>query len=149
VRTGVIHCRPRRDSSSASLSCSHSVAPDRVVEAGPTCDSWAQSPEGVTCDASMPATSYPLSIFTQTVPNGTTGTPYSDPVVVGGGRPRSTYALVGRRSLPLRLRLDRATGLISGTPRVAGTYAFTVRVTDSTASAPLSATQPLSATVAP
>jgi hypothetical protein len=127
----------------------HSVAPDRVVEVGPTCDSWAQSPTGVTCDATMPATSYPLSIFTQTVPNGTTGMPYSDPVIVGGGRPRYTYALVGRHSLPRGLRLDRATGFISGTPRAAGTYPFTVQVTDSTASVPQSATQSLSITVAP
>jgi hypothetical protein len=43
----------------------------------------------------------------------------------------------------------RSTGLISGTPRVPGTYAFSVEVTDSTTSAPQTATQTLSITVAP
>ena len=89
-----------------------------------------------------------MSIFTQTVPDGTSGTPYTAPVIVGGGRPRYTYALVARHSLPRGLRLDRASGLISGTPRVTGTFAFTVRVTDSTTSVPQSATQALSITIA-
>ena len=127
----------------------HSVAPDRVVQPGPTCDSWAEAPDGVTCDATMPEASYPLSIFTQTVPNGTTGTPYSNPVIVGGGKPRYTYGLVDHHSLPPGLRLSPVTGLISGTPTVAGTYAFTVRVTDSTMSVPQTTTQALSITVAP
>lgn len=125
----------------------HSVAPDRVVSPGPTCDSWAEAAGGVTCDATMPAASYPLSIFTQTLPDGTTGTPFADQVIAGGGRPRYTYGLVDHPSLPPGLRLNRSTGLISGTPRVSGTYAFTVEVTDSTTSAAQTTTQALSITV--
>ncbi|MBI5409681.1 MAG: putative Ig domain-containing protein [Nitrospirae bacterium] len=48
-----------------------------------------------------------------------------------GGKPSYTWALAGGSSLPTGLNLNATTGEISGTPTVAGTYPFTITVTDS------------------
>ena len=56
--------------------------------------------------------------------------------------------LVGERAgaLPPGLTLNASTGLLSGTPTTAGTYSFTVKVTDSSGQ---SDTEPVTVTIIP
>ena len=46
----------------------HSIAPDRVGQTGPSCDSWADTSTGVECTAYMPVETYPLTIFSTALP---------------------------------------------------------------------------------
>ncbi len=72
----------------------------------------------------------PVCVTTTTVSNGTVGTAYSAAVSAVGGTPPYSWSLVSG-SLPPGLALS-STGMISGTPTVAGSFAFTVEATDST-----------------
>jgi len=76
------------------------------------------------------------------LPNPVAGTAYAQTIAVGGGASPRSWALT-TGTLPPGLTLNPATGLISGTPTLAGvtgsTYTFTITVTDGT-SATLSAT---------
>ncbi|MBN9662525.1 MAG: putative Ig domain-containing protein [Acidobacteria bacterium] len=62
--------------------------------------------------------------------NAPTGTAYSQTLGVSGGTAPYTFSVAGG-SLPPGLSLA-ASGVLSGTPTVAGTYTFTVLVTDAT-----------------
>ena len=64
------------------------------------------------------------------VPAATTGTAYVLSLAAAGGVGTFAYS-VSNGTLPAGISLDPATGQISGTPTTAGTYTFTVRVTDS------------------
>ena len=72
----------------------------------------------------------PLEIETNTVADGTVGTAFSQLLVAKGGVAPYDWTL-SNGSIPTGLTLDRVTGIISGTPVVAETSTFTVRVTDS------------------
>ena len=63
-------------------------------------------------------------------PGGEVGVPYSDQLTVTGGTSPFTWS-VSAGSLPAGVTLNASTGLLSGTPTTAGTYSFTVKVTDS------------------
>ncbi|MFO1485862.1 MAG: GEVED domain-containing protein [Verrucomicrobiaceae bacterium] len=63
------------------------------------------------------------------LPNGTTGTAYSQTVSTSGGTTPYTFDL-SSGSLLAGLTLDASTGVISGTPTTAATATFTVRATD-------------------
>ncbi|MEU5692378.1 fibronectin type III domain-containing protein [Actinosynnema sp. NPDC020468] len=63
-------------------------------------------------------------------PSGQVGVPYSTTFDVTGGTAPFAYAVTAG-SLPPGLTLNPATGQLVGTPTAAGTYAFTVQVTDS------------------
>jgi CSLREA domain-containing protein len=75
----------------------------------------------------------PLIIITASpLPTGTIGVPYSVTLEAIGGTPPYVWSLAAG-ALPPGLSLDSVTGIISGTPTTAGTFGFTVQVTDSSA----------------
>ncbi len=75
-----------------------------------------------------------LSPITITTPSplqsGTVGVPYSVTLAATGGTAPYTWSRASGE-LPPGLELNEATGEISGTPTAAGTFGFTIRVTDS------------------
>jgi hypothetical protein len=73
------------------------------------------------------------------------GRRYTAPLVKVGGVGPFVYRVLGGR-LPAGVKLDPATGRVSGTPRRAGIYPFTVRVRDSLGAI---STKPLRITVLP
>jgi hypothetical protein len=73
-------------------------------------------------------TAPPITIAPASLQPGTVGTPYSQSVAASGGTPPYTFS-VGSGSLPGGITLDSA-GNLSGTPTAAGTFPFSVSVTD-------------------
>jgi large repetitive protein len=76
-------------------------------------------------------------------PGGEVGVAYSDQLTVTGGTSPFTWS-VSAGSLPPGVALGASTGLLSGTPTAAGSYSFTVQVTDHSG---LTATEPVSLAV--
>ena len=73
----------------------------------------------------------PLSIVTSSLSGSLINTPYTAVLIAAGGTTPYTWSLVsGSGSLPPGLSLS-SNGNITGTPTTAGSYSFTVRVTDS------------------
>ena len=72
----------------------------------------------------------PALTITATLPSGTAGTAYSNPMTATGGTPAYTWSIT-TGTLPAGLTLAATTGIISGTPSASGTYNFTATVTDS------------------
>jgi len=68
------------------------------------------------------------TITTSSLPAGTVGSPYSQPLAVSGGTQPFTWARAGG-ALPDGLTLNQ--GVISGTPTRIGIFTFTVQLTDS------------------
>ena len=64
-----------------------------------------------------------------TLPGGTKGTAYSQPVVASGGTSPYSFAKTSG-TLPTGLTLSSA-GVLSGTPTATGSYTFTITATDS------------------
>ena len=64
-----------------------------------------------------------------TLPNGSPGVPYNQTITASGGAPPYNF-LVTSGSPPPGLELS-SSGVLSGTPTSEGTFAFTVRATDS------------------
>jgi hypothetical protein len=72
-----------------------------------------------------------LKLAGGTLPNATPGVAYSQTLPTTGGTAPFTFALAPNSGpLPTGLTLSSA-GLLSGTPSAAGTFSFTVQVTDS------------------
>jgi hypothetical protein len=84
-----------------------------------------------------------LCVTTASLPSGTDTVPYSATLAAVGGSPPYTWSLASG-SLPPGLALS-PTGMITGTPTTAGTFTFTVKVTDSVAG---TATQTFTITIA-
>ncbi len=73
----------------------------------------------------------PLAVDTSSLPGGTVGGAYSQPLAAVGGTPPYSWSISpGTGSLPSGLALDPKTGKISGTPTSAGGSNFTVEVSD-------------------
>jgi hypothetical protein len=94
------------------------------------------SPDYVITITPAPALTLPLPSATVPGPAGTAGTPYSGSVQGSGGAGTLTYELT-RGALPSGLTLDAHSGAITGTANRAGTYDFTVRVSDAYGDKPL------------
>src|SRR5262249_46614849 len=71
----------------------------------------------------------PLTIVTSSLPVGIVGTPYAQQALAGSGG-TTPYTWQASGILPPGVNLS-ASGIFSGTPAVAGTFTFTVRLTDS------------------
>jgi arylsulfatase A-like enzyme len=70
------------------------------------------------------------TITTSSLPNGNTSTAYTQQLVAGGGSGTGYTWSVTAGSLPPGVTLN-SSGTFSGTPTAAGSYSFTVTVTDS------------------
>jgi hypothetical protein len=71
----------------------------------------------------------PPIITTNTLPNGTVGTAYSQTTLTAAGDTPITWSIESG-ALPTGLELSNAAGVISGTPTTAGTFTFTVKATN-------------------
>jgi uncharacterized repeat protein (TIGR03803 family) len=98
---------------------------------------------GVDTAIQIEGTFFPLMITTTGLPDGDVGASYEQVITSSGGTGLSTFFSSG--TLPPGLSLS-ASGLLSGTPTAAGTYAFTVIATDQ---AGATASQAYSVTVNP
>ncbi len=85
----------------------------------------------------------PPNITTQSLPDGTVGTAYSQTIQASGGTGSRIWSVISG-SLPSNLSLAPTTGVISGTPTSTGTSNFMVQVTDALS---LDDTQALSITI--
>jgi hypothetical protein len=87
---------------------------------------WASVPVTVTGSASV--LSNALHITTGALPAGTSNSVYTASIVAVGGQSPYDWSIASG-SLPQGLRLDPATGTISGMTAQIGNFSFTVRVT--------------------
>ena len=72
----------------------------------------------------------PVEITTSPLAGATKGAVFSQQLSATGGKPPYTWAVTAG-ALPSGLSLATATGIISGTPGVSGSFSFTVTATDS------------------
>ena len=72
--------------------------------------------------ASQVAASNPPSVITKSLPTGTVGTAYSEPLQAMGGVSPYKWSEISGGPLPAGLTLDANTGLIAGTPSATGDY---------------------------
>jgi hypothetical protein len=85
-----------------------------------------------------------LSITTTSLPGGTVGVAYSQPIGTANGTAPIAWT-ISAGTLCAGLTINSSTGTISGTPTTAQTCSFTVQAVDAV---PTTATQPLSITIA-
>jgi hypothetical protein len=78
--------------------------------------------------AAIPPVCPTINFTPATLPNGTVGVPYSQTFTGSGGTAPYTFAVTAG-ALPPGLFLS-ATGVLSGTPAIAGPSSFTIRATD-------------------
>lgn len=70
-----------------------------------------------------------FTITTQTLPNGSVGTAYSQTIATSNGTAPLRWS-ISSGTLPGGLQLGAANGVISGTPSAAGTFDFTLQAID-------------------
>jgi hypothetical protein len=75
------------------------------------------------------AAAAPSLTISASLPSGTSGTAYSNPISASGGTPAYTWSITAG-ALPTGLTLAATSGIISGTPSAGGTFNFTATVTD-------------------
>ena len=132
-------------SSNTSVATINSTGLASGIAAGSTTITAALS--GKTGITTLTVQSAPLTIATSSpLPNGVINASYSATLTASGGTaPYNSWTIVAG-SLPMGLSLNPTSGAITGTPSVAGTFNFTVQVSDS--GSPIqSSTKPLSIAV--
>ncbi len=90
-----------------------------------------------------------LTIGTTPLSAATVGTPYSATLTVTGATGTVTWSPADHSNLPRGLQLNPATGVLAGTPRVAGTAQFSVSVRQNGTTSSASATLALVVNAAP
>ncbi len=87
-----------------------------------------------------------ITVAPATLPNGATGTAYSQTITAAGGTAPYTFAITAG-ALPAGLTLTSG-GVLSGTPTAGGSFTFTVTATDaSTGSGPYSGSRSYTLTI--
>ncbi|WP_338679377.1 putative Ig domain-containing protein [Janthinobacterium sp. TB1-E2] len=106
--------------------------------------SGTSAPATVMVTVGVPA----VSLIPATLPNPVAEAAYSTTLTATGGTAPYSYAVVG--TLPVGLSLNTTTGVLSGTTNVAGSFPFSIKVTDSSTGvgAPFSATNSYTLAVA-
>jgi len=91
--------------------------------------------DSITMGYTITVAEEPITFTTTTMDDAEEGTSYSEYIYVSGGTSPYTFSLVSG-ALPSGLTLDATNGIILGTPTngSAGTYVFTIGVTDSSTS---------------
>ena len=102
---------------------------------------------GVTGSTTLTVRAAPVVITTASLSSGTVGVAYSATLSASGGTPPNSWSITSG-SLPVGLTLNAGDGVITGAPTTAGTFSFTVQVSD--ASLPVqTAAKLLSITITP
>jgi hypothetical protein len=89
----------------------------------------------------------PVQITTTAIPAGQAGVAYSTMIQATGGTTPYSWSITSG-ALPAGVTLAAATGTISGTPTVSGSFSFTAKVTDSTSPTAQTATKAFTLTIA-
>jgi hypothetical protein len=94
----------------------------------------------------VPSPTTPLLVMIGPLPPATIGLPYSQTLTASGGTPPYVWSVVSG-ALPNGIALSPSAGVLSGTPTAAGSFTFSVGVSDSTTPTQLTATKTLNLTV--
>ena len=132
----------------ATCTLTYDTAGDHSVTATYDGDTSTSTSTSTSATVTVSSATSPLNITTTSMPSANAGTAYPTATLAasGGVTPETWSVTAG--ALPAGLALDATTGALSGTPTTAGTYDFTVGVTDSETT-PVTATADFSITVAP
>jgi large repetitive protein len=116
--------------SSPTPTSSPSPAPSASASPTPTATAAVSPVPSASPSPTPSVTAAPPSISTSSLPDGVTGTAYSQNLQAAGGTGNRVW-LVTSGILPAGLTLDAKSGTISGTPKAAALYFFTVSAVDS------------------
>jgi Big-like domain-containing protein/autotransporter-like protein/putative Ig domain-containing protein/IPT/TIG domain-containing protein len=120
-----------------TLNASSGLVSGTPTTAGPFSYSITATDSPVSTPATGPVLSgtiAPPALAVQTTPSATTqvGSAYSQANIASGGVASYTYSL-GSGLLPAGTTLDSTTGVVSGTPTMAGFFSYSISATDSSA----------------
>ena len=100
-----------------------------VVQATDSCAAGQQNAQRAFTLTINPQPCPPLNITSPSIwPNGTINQPYTYQLITAGGQPPVNFSIASG-SLPAGLSITPG-GMITGIPKVAGNYSFTVQATD-------------------